>query len=176
MKDQDSLVRTQYLAMYSWVFPVTLILGILLGLLYGWYVFFVIMLLGLILPFPAMYATGRVADAFVFLYSGGSRTHTLQEQLVGEVEKIRELKRKNKLEKALEQADFVLIRDPEHPEALFLKAQILFELDVQYGAANACLNTLLTMDPPPDDKILHWAIALRKKIMVKVQERAHRNT
>ncbi|MCI5127488.1 MAG: hypothetical protein D3907_03075 [Candidatus Electrothrix sp. AUS3] len=100
MKDQDSLVRTQYLAMYSWVFPVTLILGILLGLLYGWYVFFVIMLLGLILPFPAMYATGRVADVFVFLYSGGRGTHSLQEQLAGEVEKIRVFKRENKLREA----------------------------------------------------------------------------
>ncbi|MCI5179611.1 MAG: hypothetical protein D3911_09905 [Candidatus Electrothrix sp. AW3_4] len=176
MKDQDSFARTQYLLIYIKMLPVFLLIGIVSIFTYGWWAFLIVMLASLLVPFPAMYATGRVADAFVFLYSGGSRTHTLQEQLVGEVEKIRELKRKNKLEKALEQADFVLIRDPEHPEALFLKAQILFELDVQYGAANACLNTLLTMDPPPDDKILHWAIALRKKIMVKVQERAHRNT
>lgn len=176
MKDQDLFARTQYLTIYVRMLPVFLLIGIIIIFAYGWWASLIVMLASLLVPFPAMYATGRVADVFVFLYSGGSRTHTLQEQLVGEVEKIRELKRKNKLEKALEQADFVLIRDPEHPEALFLKAQILFELDVQYGAANACLNTLLTMDPPPDDKILHWAIALRKKIMVKVQERAHRNT
>ncbi|MCI5123167.1 MAG: hypothetical protein D3925_01495 [Candidatus Electrothrix sp. AR5] len=110
--------------MYIRVFPASLILGIIALFAYGWLVFILIMLIGLLFPFPAMYATGRIADFFVFIYSG-SGTNTLQDQLAGEVEKIRALKREHKLTEALEQAEVVLVRDPEHPEALFLKAQIL---------------------------------------------------
>ncbi|MCI5161247.1 MAG: hypothetical protein D3917_04320 [Candidatus Electrothrix sp. AX5] len=172
MKDQDSFAKTQYLGMYARVFPATLLVGVVFGLVLGWLVFITIMLLGLILPFPAMYATGKIADAFVFLHSGGSGHNTLQDQLAGEVDKIRILKREDKFKEALEQAEAVLDRDPEHPEALFLKAQILSQEFKKYGAANACLSKIINRDPAPDDKLLQWAETLREEILERIKERA----
>jgi tetratricopeptide (TPR) repeat protein len=171
MKDKDLFVRTQYLSMYLKVLPVALIFGIISGFIYGWYVFFLVMLASLLVPFPAMYATGKIADAFVFLYSGGKGTNTLQDQLAGEVEKIKLLKRERHFEEALDQAEVVLNRDPNHPEALFLKAQILYDF-AQYSTVNACLNKILTLNPPPDPDLVQWTNNLREKALKGIQERA----
>ncbi len=174
MKDQDSFARTQYVGMYFKVLPASLILGIIALFASGWLAFILIMLGGLLLPFPAMYATGRIADFFVFIYNGGSGRNTLQDQLAGEVDKIRILKREDKFKEALEQAEAVLVRDPEHPEALFFKAQILSQEFEKYGAANACLSKIINRDPAPDDKLLQWAETLREEILERIKERAEK--
>lgn len=158
--------------MYMKVLPASLLVGGVVGYIYGWLSFFAIMLIGLLLPFPAMYATGRIADFFVFIYNGGSGRNTLQDQLAGEVGKIRILKREHKFKEALELAEAVLVRDPEHPEALLLKAQILSQEFQKYGAANACLSKIIAMDPAPDDKFVQWAGNLREEILERIQERA----
>ena len=115
MKDKNSFAQTQYVGMYGRVLPVSLIFGIIAGLAYGWCAFFLVMLLGLVLPFPAMYATGKIADTFVFLYSGGSRENTLKDQIAGDLDKIKILKREKDFTAALETAEAVLVRAPEHP-------------------------------------------------------------
>ena len=175
MKDKDLFVRTQYLAMYIRVFPFSLILAILTGLMYGWCAFFLVMIGGLFFPFPAMYTTGRIADMFLFLYSGGSGLNTLRDRLAGDVEKIRILKRESRFTEALELAEAVLSRDPDHPEALLFKAQILYEGFSRYSAANACLSRILAMNPAPDDKLLYWAASLQEKIRERIRERAERH-
>ncbi|MDU9049986.1 MAG: hypothetical protein Q3M30_14150 [Candidatus Electrothrix sp. Rat3] len=172
MKDQDSFARTQYVGMYIKVFPASLIFGIIALFASGWLAFITIMLLGLLLPFPAMYATGRIADAFVFLYSGGSGENTLKDQIAGDLDKIKILKREKKFTAALETAETILVRDPEHPEALFLKAQILSQEFQKYGAANACLSKIIKRDPAPDDNLLQWAETLREEILERIKERA----
>uniref|UniRef100_UPI004056C8B5 tetratricopeptide repeat protein n=1 Tax=Candidatus Electrothrix sp. TaxID=2170559 RepID=UPI004056C8B5 len=171
MKDKDLFIRTQYLAMYIRVFPFSLILAILGGLVYGWCVSILIMIGGLLFPLPAMYATGRIADFFLFLYSGGTVLSTLRDQFAGDVERIRILKRESRFTEALELAEMVLTRDPEHPEALLLKAQILYEGLSKYSAANACLSKILAMDPAPDEKLRNWAISLRKEVLKRIRER-----
>jgi tetratricopeptide (TPR) repeat protein len=171
MKDKDLFARTQYISMYIRVLPVALIIGIISGLTYGWWTFFLTMFASLFFPFPAMYTTGKIADAFVFLYSGGKGINTLQDQLVGEVEKIKLLKRERHFEEALEQAEVVLNREPNHPEALFLKAQILYGF-AQYSSANACLNKILAMVPPPDERLVQWAGNLREDALKGIRERA----
>ena len=158
--------------MYGRVLPVSLIFGIIAGLAYGWCAFFLVMLLGLVLPFPAMYATGKIADTFVFLYSGGSRENTLKDQIAGDLDKIKILKREKDFTAALETAEAVLVRDPEHPEALFLKAQILSQEFEKYGAANVCLSKIIAMDPAPEDKLLEWAETLREEILERLHARA----
>ncbi len=174
MKDKDLFARTQYISMYIRVLPVALIIGIISGLAYGWWTFFLIMLFSLLLPFPAMYATGKIADAFVFLYSGGKGVNSLQDQLAGEVEKIKLLKRERHFEEALEQAELVLNRDPNHPEGLFFKAEILYGFE-QYSTANACLNKILAMDPPPEKQLVQWATNLREEALEGIRKRAKLN-
>jgi hypothetical protein len=150
-------------------------MGSLLSLIYGWIALVIAILISFILPFPAMYATGRIADFFIFLYSGGSGSYTLHDQLAGEVQKIRILKREKDFTGALEQADVVLTRSPEHPEALLLKAQILFEGFEKYSAANVCLNRIIALEPAPDAKLLEWAVSLREDILLRIRERAERH-
>ena len=174
MKDKDLFVRTQYLRIYAWVFVFTLFVGGVVGFLYGWFHFMIIMLIGLVLPFPAMYATGGIADFFL-CYTGGKGASTLKDQLAGDVEKIRILKREHHFEEAFELAEVVLAQDPKHAEALFLKAQLLYEPFAQYSSASACLNKILAMNPPSDDKLVYWAAALREEIQERIRERASLN-
>lgn len=172
MKDKDLFVRTQYLSMYGRVLPVSLFFGIIAWVAYGLWAFCLAMIGGFLFPLPAMYATGRIADAFLFCFSGGKGTSTLKDQLAGDVEKIRILKREGHFEKAFELAEAVLARDPQHAEVLFLKARLLYEDFAQYSSASACLSRILAMDPPPEDELVQWAAALREEIQERIRERA----
>ncbi|XOF33117.1 MAG: tetratricopeptide repeat protein [Candidatus Electrothrix sp. YB6] len=175
MKDKDSFAQTQYLSMYSRGLLYCLIMGGLLTPLYGWIALIIVLLISFVLPFPAMYATGRIAVFFVFLYSGGSGTHTLHDQLAGEAQKIRILKREKNFTGALEQAAAVLTRSPEHPEALLLKIQSLCEGFGKYSAANACLNKIIAQEEPaPDAKLLEWAVSLRGEILLRIRKWAEK--
>ena len=97
---------------------------------------------------------------------------TLRDQFAGDVERIRILKRESRFTEALELAEVILTRDPDHPEALLLKAQILYEGFSKYSAANVCLSRILAMNPAPEDKLLHWAASLQEEILVRIRERA----
>ena len=175
MKDKDLFVRTQYLSMYGKVLPVSLIFGIIAWFAYGLWASCLVMIGGLLFPLPAMYLTGRIADVFLFCYSGGKGTSTLKDQLAGDVEKIRILKRERHFEEAFEMAEAVLARDPQNAEVLFLKARLLYEAFAQYSSASACLNRILAMDPPPEDELVQWAAALREEIQERIRERASLN-
>ncbi|WP_446009101.1 tetratricopeptide repeat protein [Candidatus Electrothrix sp.] len=107
----------------------------------------------------------------MYFYNGSPGTFSLNEQLAAEVEKIRILQSKQKFAKALKTANAVLARNPEHPEALYLKAQILSGFG-KYSAAHACLNKLIAIkDPAPDEKLRNWAISLRKEVLKRIRER-----
>ncbi|XCN74923.1 MAG: hypothetical protein Q3M24_09340 [Candidatus Electrothrix aestuarii] len=175
MKDKDLFVRTQYLSMYVRVLPVSLFFGIIAWVVYGWWAFCLAMIVGLLFPLPAMYATGRIADLFLFCYSGGSGQSTLKDELAGDVEKIRILRRERHFEEAFELAEVLLTKDPKHAEVLFLKAQLLYEPFAQYSSASACLNKILAMDPPPRDELVQWATTLREEIQERIRERASFN-
>jgi hypothetical protein len=176
LKDKDSFASTQYVNIYIRFLPICLIIALMSFFRYGWIAFFIAVLVSFILPLPAMYATGRIADAFVFLYNGGYKPITLNEQLAGDLDRIRHLKQEKKFQEALDVADAVLTRSLEHPEALFLKAQILFEGFTQYSAANACLKKIIAMETLPDESIRQWATTLREEILQHIQKRADRQS
>ncbi len=127
MKKIDSDVVGEYIKIYFWVFLTFLFVGGILIFVefISITAFMIALLLSLFLPFPVMLVTDQIAKIFVFVLSGGSRSHTLNEQLAGDIDKVKILKREKDFTGALETADAVLTRNPEHPEALFLKAQIL---------------------------------------------------
>ena len=176
MKDKDSFAATQYINIYIRFLPICLIIALISFFRYGWIAFFIAVPVSFLLPLPAMYATGRIADAFVFLYNGGSRATTLNEQLAGDIDKVKILKREKDFTGALETAEAILTRNPEHPEALFLKAQILSQEFEKYGAANTCLKKIIAMETLPDESIRQWAATLHEEILQHIQERADRHT
>lgn len=174
MKKIDSDVVGEYIKIYFWIFATFLLVGgtlIYMGFISA-ITFIIALLFSLFLPFPVMLLTDKLSMIFIFLFSGGGRTHTLNEQLAGDLEKVKILKRENKFTAALEIVEAILSCDPKHPEALFLKAQILSQEFEKYGAANACLNKIVDRDPAPDDKLLHWAENLREEILERIRERA----
>ena len=161
--------------MYSWVLPTCLLVGVPVGFIHGWLFFIVIMLVGLILPLPAVYLIDKSSDLLMFFYNGGG-TFTLNEQLAADVEKIKIQQNEQKFTDALKTADAVLARNPEHPEALYLKAQILTGFE-KYGAAHACLNKLIAItNPVPDEKLLNWATTLRKEVREHIREKQKLNS
>src|SRR5210317_1813392 len=99
-------------------------------------------IIGLIYPFHILWATlatvvcaplavcvaDRVGERSAnLLYGLGRETFQPHERLAGELDKIRHGKRQKDFDRALYLVNQVIDKAPDLPEALFLKAQILWE-------------------------------------------------
>jgi hypothetical protein len=176
MRKIDSFTVTQYLKMYGGrIMLGSLGVGIVAGYEHGWFFFILSMLIGLLVPIPAICFIDKVSGVLMYFYNGSSGTFSLDEQLAAEVEKIKILQSKQKFSRALKTANAVLARNPEHPETLYLKAQILSGFE-KYCAANTCLNKLIAMkNPVPDKTLRNWAITQHKENLERIREQAERN-
>ncbi len=79
------------------------------------------------------------------------------DQLAGELIKARLLKASDRFDQALVSINNTLNRLPNHPEALFLKAQILCDGFADYPAAAACLRKVIAMKSVKDETIRRWS-------------------
>jgi len=84
------------------------------------------------------------------LFSGRRPSWSLREQLGGTLSQARHYKGKNKMDDALRKVNEVLEQDPVYPEALLLKAQIMWEGYDNLDAAKKYLLTALTKTPKDD--------------------------
>ena len=101
-----------------------------------------------------------------FIFNGcfPSRVH---DQLAGELVKARLMKASRRFDEALEVVDKTLQRMPKYPEALFLKAQILWEGYSNYPAAKACLQQVLRIKKMRNEKeetIRRWSENMLKEM------------
>lgn len=96
-------------------------------------------------------------------FTGHVATRGIREQLSGEIERIRYLKRCEQYNEALKMAESVLQKDPDFPEVLYLKGQILYE---GFGLKNQSKEVLLRvmMLVPKEDPLHDWAMNYRKQI------------
>jgi len=99
--------------------------------------------------------TGSAINAF---YGLGRRTFGLREQLAGDLNVVRHHKLFNRFDEALIKLENVLARDPDFPEALFLKAQILREGFEDREAAKACLLKIIKVEPDQEAPFHRWAM------------------
>lgn len=91
-----------------------------------------------------------------FLSGWSSRRPNTRETLAADLEKARYSKRENRFQEALTIIDGVLKKDPNFPDALFLKAQILWKGFGNKVVAKECLKKVMQL--VPNDKTLHrWA-------------------
>lgn len=109
-----------------------------------------------------------------FIFNGcfPSRLH---DQLAGELVKARLMKASRRFDEALEVIDKTLQRMPKYPEALFLKAQILWEGYADYSGAKACLQQVLQlkkMRNEKDETIRRWSEHMLKEM--REERRAQR--
>ena len=133
-------------------------------------------LIGLFLPFSILWATlawlvfsplaaglsSRIGERSVdLLYGLGQRRLLLKQRLAGELDKIRYSKRQKEFDKALSQVNDVLAREPDFPEALFLKAQILCEGFGNVAAAERHLEKVMQL--VNEKEPLHqWVLSYRR--------------
>ncbi len=107
---------------------------------------------------------------FSDLVFNGCFSSTLHDRLAGELVKARLLKASNRFDEALEIINRTLDRLPEYPEALFLKAQILWEGHADYSGAKACLQQVIQMKKmrnEQEETIRRWCKNLLKEMFAE---------
>ena len=91
------------------------------------------------------------------LLSGStSRRISRDERFSGEINKIKFSKRAGRFDEALQIVNDLLHEDPDYPEAMLLKAQILWEGFGKAATARGYLNRIRELTPE-DDKFHRWA-------------------
>jgi tetratricopeptide (TPR) repeat protein len=115
-----------------------------------------------IIPLPLCilsdYVVERLGSGFGGVLSGWiSRRLTTRESLAADLEKARYSKREGRFKEALAIVNGALDKEPDFPEALFLKARILWEGFGNREGARGCLKKV--MEAVPNDETLHrWAL------------------
>jgi hypothetical protein len=145
LKDVNSADSALTLRNAIWAFPYLAVMGLIWGYLAGGSSGAVV---GLVVAFlvsatigsAASTITGRLGEgAGNTLFGLGRRTIGIRERMAGDLNVVRYHKLCNQFEDALLKIDAVLAKDPDFPEALFLKAQILWEgFEDRQAAKHAC--------------------------------------
>lgn len=98
------------------------------------------------------------------LLSGStSRGISRDERFSGEINKIKFSKREGRFDQALQMVNTLLHEDPDYPEAMLLKAQILWEGYGKADTAGGYLNRIREL-APEDDKFHRWATSYLKTV------------
>ena len=94
----------------------------------------------------------------------GRRDRTFRDQLIATLNQARFHKMSQRHGLALTCIDEVLVADPAFPEALFVKAQILWEGYQDSAAAKQCLVNLMKIEPDKEATFHRWAVSLYREI------------
>ncbi len=97
------------------------------------------------------------------IYTGRKGYWTLREKMESALEAVRVQKHRGNYEEALLKVEEILASDPNFMEALFVKAQILYQGYNKRVAAIVCLSNLL-QKTTPNEKVYKWAESLIKEI------------
>lgn len=170
LKDVDSVDQALRLGSFTRVFPLLSILGFLLG---GWTGVAFAGIVSAALSFCSVWLSGRFSTLGInLLYGIRSANWTLQEQLAGDINRVRVHKMNRQYDQAMIAVESVLDACPDFPEAWLLKAQILWEGYQDHSGARNCLiqvskNTLHKKDP-----LNRWASALYRQIASENRQKA----
>jgi len=158
IRDLDTAEAAAFLKVYMWL---VVFLGIFGFFLFGYRGLFLSILMSLVLtPLILMISNwlGKlVTGAF---YSGRRANWTPEERFAGEVDKARHLKRMQDYDQALQTINGVLREAPDFPEALYLKAGILWEGFGNAPAARGNLKRIIEGKADPDCAVYRWAVSL----------------
>ncbi len=171
MKDIDSAARSRLIQVAFRVYPPVLIvmmvlgarmLGSLkLGLLLG-------LTVGAVATVISHLLIERLGSSGVnLLYGKRKPIYTDTEKFEGPLNQARHLKTKQDYINAYKMVDEVLARAPQLPEALYLKAQILWEGYRDAPAARKLLLALLEIVPDEQDTYHRWAKTLLQDMTTK---------
>jgi tetratricopeptide (TPR) repeat protein len=114
--------------------------------------------------------TGRLGEGAVNTFFGlRRRTISIRERMTGDLNVVRYHKLCNRFDDALLKIGEVLAKDPDFPEALFLKAQILWEGFEDRQAAKECLLKIIKVEPDKKAFFHRWALNFYRELSDRVQ-------
>lgn len=168
LKNIDSARRTQFLRVLFWAFPPIFILGLLIGLS-----IFESLAMGIIIGTTVgllfnviIYYTIEYTGSFGvnFLYGKRKSVWSNLEKYEGPLNQARHLKVKNEYASAHNIVNEILSKAPDLPEALYLKAQILWEGYQKSEPSKILLAKILTVVPDKSETYNRWAHTLLDQI------------
>ena len=170
LKDVNSGESALILRNAIWAFPYLAVMGLIWGYLAGGSLGAVA---GLVVAFLASATIGSATSIFTGVLGGGAvnvfcglgrRTIGTRERMAGDLNVVRYHKLSNRFDDALLKIEEVLAKDPDFPEALFLKAQILWEGFEDRQAAKECLLKIIKVEPDERAVFHRWALNLYREI------------
>jgi len=169
LKDVDSVTVSLFLKNFSWSFPFLAVLGLVagwLGLAPGgiWGGVALAFVASIVASMLTMFISDRLGRTAGKLYGGRRPIWTLRQQLSGDVLEVRNKKMHQEYGPALQKVNQILGKDPEFPEALLLKAQILYEGFGNPAGAKPYLKKIIEGKTDKEDKIYRWAVSLYDEV------------
>lgn len=135
---------------------------------------------GLLFAVPGSFALAVMVELFSGaigstsanpLYGMGRRDRSTRDQFAGTLNQVHYHKMCKDFSKALLTVEGVLTREPDFPEALLLKAQLLWEGFEDAVGAKQCLIEILKVEADKKSPFHRWALALYKEISASQRKR-----
>jgi hypothetical protein len=161
-KNVNSITQTRLIMIAVWIAPVCVFFGWVIGGLQG-------VLYGLTVSALSVFAvellSGGIGNGSVnILYGTGRLDPTMRDQFIGTLSQARFHKMSQRHDLALGCVDEVLAAAPNYVEALFLKAQILWEGYRDSAAAKKCLIHVIKVEPDKEAPFHRWSLSLYKEM------------
>jgi tetratricopeptide (TPR) repeat protein len=169
-KDVDSAYVALTFRNILWALPYLAMLGLCLGYAAGGTLGAVAGLLAATAVSALIGSAATIFSGFVgggavnALYGTGRRIIGVRERLAGDLNVVRYHKLCNRFDEALIKIEEVLARDPDFTEALFLKAQLLWEGFEDREAAGECLLKIIKVEPDEKAVFRRWALNFYREL------------
>lgn len=175
-KDKDYVKKSQFIWVLAWFLAIPLVVLIMVGSLGGtarpvrWLAeggIIVLIAAAVLLAVIFFFVVDRISSSYLnLLMPGGRSIRSRREQLAADFAVIKEDKRQGRFEEALQKINTYLEKDRDYPEAMFLKAQILWEGFNKSVEARRYLAKVRSM--VPESEPLHqWALDIHQEIKDK---------
>ena len=162
LKNIDIVAGSQFVKFFVWLFGP---LGVVSLFYFGLIGIAISFILSLILTPVIMFILDKFSGGTSSLiYGGGHGTWSEREQLEGDLNTVKYYKMRKEYDQALKTVNNILKKDPEFSEALFIKAQILFEGFDNLAASKANLKKILEIKKDKDEPIYRWASNLNDEL------------
>jgi tetratricopeptide (TPR) repeat protein len=172
-KEKDYVARSRFIWILAWFLAIPFIVIIMVSLLGGdlrfirWLAqggIIILVSAAVLLAVIFFFAVGRFSGSYLnLLMPGGRSIRSRREQMAADFAGIKEDKRQGRFEEALQKMDAYLAKDPNYPEALFLKAQILMQGSGNAAEARRYL-TRVRKAVPEKEPLHRWAEGLLAEI------------
>ena len=161
-KNVNSITQTRFLMNILRLAPICALLGWTIGGKSG-------MLMALPASMLAAFAVECLSGGFSstpvnILYGTGRLDRTMQDRFIGTFSQARFHKMSQRHDLALGYVDEVLAAAPNYIEALFLKAQILWEGYRDSTGAKDCLLHVIKVEPDKEAPFHRWSMVLYREI------------